>query len=60
MRTLTAFFYVNEETEIKYSEAFMATHWVIQADILGDLIAELKAKYDAILIEQRKPNERLF
>jgi len=54
MRTLTAYFYVNEETEIKYSEAFMATHWVIQADILGDLIAELKAKYDAILIEQRK------
>ena len=53
MRTLTAYFYVNEETEIKYSEAFMATHWVIQADILGDLIAELQKKYDAVFIEQR-------
>ena len=54
MRTLTAYFDVNEETEIKYSEAFMAIHWVIKADILGDLIAELQKKYESIIIEQRK------
>ena len=54
MRTLTDYFSVNEETKIKYSESFMATHWVIQADILGDLIAELQEKYELIIIEQRK------
>jgi len=53
MKTLTAYFYVNENTEIKYSESFVASHWVIQADILNDLIFELQKKYESIIIEQR-------
>jgi len=54
MRTLTAYFSVNEETKIKYSESFIVSHWVIQADILGDLIAELQKKYESIIIQQRE------
>jgi hypothetical protein len=54
MRTLTAYFSVNEDTVIKYSESFIAEHWVIKADILGDLIAELQKKYESIIIEQRE------
>ena len=53
MKTFTAYFSVNEETKITYSDSFVASHWVIQADILKDLIAELKEKYDSIIIEQR-------
>jgi hypothetical protein len=54
MKTLTAYFSANEETKIKYSESFIAEHWVIQVDILGDLIAELQKKSESIIIEQRK------
>ena len=54
MRTLTAYFSVNEETIIKYSQSFIASNWVIQADILGDLIAELQKKYESIIIQQRE------
>ena len=60
MRTLTAYFSVNEETKIKYSESFIASHWVIQADILGDLIAELQEKYESIIIEQRKTKWKII
>jgi hypothetical protein len=54
MKTITVHYSMaNDEIKIEYLEGFIVQHWVTKADILGDLIAELKAKYDAILIEQR-------
>ena len=55
MKMLTVHYSMaNDEIKIDYSEGFIVQHWVTKADILGDLIAELKKKYDAILIEQRE------
>jgi hypothetical protein len=61
MKILTVHYSMaNDEIKIEYSEGFIVQHWVTKADILGDLIAKLKAKYDLILIEQRKlDNEKL-
>ena len=61
MKILTVHYSMaNDEIKIEYLEGFIVQHWVTKADILGDLIAELKAKYNLILIEQRKlDNEKL-
>jgi hypothetical protein len=54
MKTITVdYSMANDKIKINYLEGFTVQHWVTKADILGDLIAELQKKYDAILIEQR-------
>jgi hypothetical protein len=54
MKTITVdYSMANDKIKINYLEGFIVQHWVTKADILGELIAELQKKYDAILIEQR-------
>ena len=54
MKTITVdYSMANDKIKINYLEGFIVQHWVTKADILGELIAKLQKKYDAILIEQR-------
>ncbi len=39
-------------TKIKFTAEFLASHWVVKADVIKDLLHDIKKTYDEILEEE--------
>jgi hypothetical protein len=58
MRIATIYYDENrDQTTVKYSDGFMASGWVLRADVLKDLYGTIDTDYNKLFEEKPKKGE---